>query len=327
MALSLAKYYRSVGNYKKSLDYRDVYFTLFEEIKEKQRNDIVYEFEEKYEAEKKEREITEQQLIILENKRQKNQFLVGLVVLAVLFIGALVFFRNRIKYQKTIAQQRAKLQNQKIIELQQENKIVALDSMLEGQEKERARIAQDLHDSLGGLLSSAKSYFQSTQTKEGGTRQRIEKTTSLIDEAASEVRRISHNMMPQALTISGVKDALNDIAEALKIEKYDVTFECKNLPELNSNQEIMVYRLIQELISNIKKHANASSVFIQLYAVDKEVFITVEDNGKGFDVNAIEQERGLGLESIKSRVAYLDGKVLWDSEIGKGTTVDISFAA
>ncbi len=308
-------------------DFLAASYVLYQELNENERHTAMEEMQAKFEVAQKEQLITEQKLAITRNIGDRNLLIVVIFSLLLLSLGLIIFYKNRLKYKERITQQNKELQKQEIVKLQQENRMTAMDSMLEGQEKERARIAQDLHDSLGGLLSSVKSYFQSTQIKDAGTAQRVEKTTSLIDEVASEVRRISHNMMPQALVISGVEDALNDIAIALKVEKYDVSFECKDLPQLKANQEIMLYRLVQELINNIKKHAEANSIFIQLYAVNKKVFVTVEDDGKGFDIQAKNKENGLGLKSINSRVAYLNGEILWHSEMGKGTTVDISFAA
>jgi len=214
-------------------------------------------------------------------------------------------------------------QQQEIVKLQQENRLTAINSMVDGQEKERARIAKDLHDGLGGLLSSVKSHFLATQ--ENKDKKTVEKTETLIDQACSEVRRISHNMMPHALVISGLEDGLKDIAERLEVANYEITLEINQIPKLDPTKEVMVYRLVQEFISNIKKHANASSIFIQLYAHDKTVYLMIEDNGKGFDISSLKNKKGLGLQSIESRVAYLNGSIDWDSKIGNGTTVNVSF--
>lgn len=200
-----------------------------------------------------------------------------------------------------------------------------MNSMIEGQEKERTRIAKDLHDGLGSLLSSVKSHFLVTVNDVNTNT--AKKTEALIDSACSEVRRISHNMMPHALAISGLEDGVKDIAERLTVSGYDVSLEINSLPKLDSTKEVIVYRLVQEITSNIKKHAEAKSIFIQLYAHDSEVHLTIEDNGKGFDLKEIEDKKGLGLQNIESRVAYLNGEIDWDTEKGRGTTINIKFAS
>lgn len=300
-------------------------YAMDQELNKDTRLVAMEEMQTKFDVVQKEQLITEQNLKIEKNKAQRNLLVVGLLSLFLLILAIIAFYRKRIKYRAKITQQEKELQQEKITKLQQENRITALDSMIAGQEQERARIAQDLHDSLGGLLSSVKSYFQASQQQDKNT-DTVSKTTSLLDQASNEVRRISHNMMPHALTIAGLKDAIADIGERLEKEKYKVTLEINDLPKLDETQEIMIYRLVQELVFNIKKHAQAKDVFIQLYAHDDTVHLTVEDDGKGFDLSTIISD-GIGLKGVKSRVAYLNGDVVWDSEPGKGTTVHINFAA
>ena len=195
--------------------------------------------------------------------------------------------------------------------------------MIEGQEAERLRIAKDLHDSLGGLLSTVKAHFTTIQ-KEIEQLEKLnitEKTNSLIDEACIEVRRISHNMMPHALSISGLKGAIEDIATNLREEDFQVTLEIDELPEMENTREVMIYRLIQEIISNIRKHANAKSVLIQLLSHEDGLNLLMEDDGKGFDYDAAIAKGGLGLKSINSRVQFLDGNIEWDSHVERGTSV------
>lgn len=313
---------KKLGNASSSLKYFEKYTDLKDSIFNEKNVRNFTKISMQYEFDKKE---AEQNLIIAENIRQRNRLIGFSAVLVLLGILAIVFYRKRLKYQNTIALQEKELKNQEIIKLQQENRLTAVNSMIDGQEKERARIAKDLHDGLGGLLSSVKSHFLATQ--ETKNQQTIEKTETLIDEACTEVRRISHNMMPHALVISGLEDGLKDIAEQLEIADHDVTLEINKIPKLNSTKEVMVYRLVQEIISNIKKHAKAKSIFIQLYSKNNMVFLTIEDDGLGFDFKKAKTKKGLGLKNIESRVAYLNGNIDWDTKIGSGTTVNISFQA
>ena len=286
----------------------------------------IAELEVKFDTEKKEKEIAEQQLIIQTESKKKNQILISAIGLGLLLLLSILFFRKRLKDQKTIAQQQESIRNQEIIELQQKNKLLALNSMIEGQEAERLRIAQDLHDSLGGLLSTVKAHFTTIQNEIKQLEQlNIAGTTNqLIDEACLEVRRISHNMMPHALSISGLEGTLEDMSENLKKQGYNVSLEMTQVPKLETTKEVMVYRLVQELIANINKHANAKSILIQLLGLKNELTLIVEDDGQGFNYQEAIEQGGLGLKSIESRVEYLDGTIDWDSVKNEGTTITIN---
>ncbi|WP_432411565.1 tetratricopeptide repeat-containing sensor histidine kinase [Rasiella sp. SM2506] len=324
--LTLAKMSAATTNYKEAYDYKILQGSLQDSVtSEKMRRNIA-ELEIEFETEKKERKILSQQLELEKQTRQKNQTRYGLIVLGVLALLLFFFFKYRLTSQKTIALQMQAIQQQKITELQQKNKLLALNSMIEGQEAERLRIAKDLHDSLGGLLSTVKAHFTTIQNefKQIEKMNLADKTTKLIDEAVIEVRRISHNMMPQALSISGLKGAIEDLGLQLQQEGYETNVEFVNLPEKTEpTKEVMLYRLLQELLSNIRKHSKAKQVTIQLIGYENEVTILVEDDGRGFNYNEQVENGGLGLKSINSRVQFLDGTIDWYSVIGRGTTVMI----
>ncbi|HBR54855.1 MAG TPA: hypothetical protein DEA82_12005, partial [Flavobacteriaceae bacterium] len=269
----------------------------------------------------------EQELVLQNEKRLKRNILAGLITLAVFSIVIILFLRKRMQYKNKLALQTETLQQQKITELQQKNKLIAMNSMIEGQEAERLRIAKDLHDSLGGLLSTVKAHFTTIQNEieQLDALDLTGKTNALIDEACIEVRRISHNMMPHALSLSGLKGAIEDLGTHLQEQGYSVNVEIDNLPEaLEPTKEVMIYRLIQEIISNIRKHAQASSILIQLIGHKNEVNLLVEDNGRGFTYETALAKGGLGLKSINSRVAYLDGTIDWDTQPNNGTSLTIN---
>ncbi len=319
----LHKAHSSLGNYKASLENHEIYTRVKDSVFNEKNIRKFTQVGMQYEFDKKE---AEQQLIIDRKNRQKNQILVGLIALGVFALTLFIFFRKRLKYQKTISKQKEILQQQKYIELQQQNKLTAMSSMIEGQEAERLRIAKDLHDSLGGLLSTVKAHFGSIQKECEDVNEvpLTKKTNDLIDEACIEVRRISHNMMPHALSISGLEGAVQDIAERLNDQNYSATVEVNNLPKLETTREVMVYRLVQEIVSNIRKHAKAKNIFIQLFGHQDEINLIVEDDGNGFDYEKAVSNGGLGLKSINSRVAFLDGTIEWDTHPGRGTNININ---
>jgi signal transduction histidine kinase len=322
----LSRINAQASDYREAFNYLKQETVLRDSIKSDQMQRNVAELEVKFDTEQKERKIAQQDLQLEKETKQKNQILTGLAALGIILVITFIFFRSRLSYQRTIAAQTEDLQKQKIKELQQQNKLLALNSMIEGQEAERLRIAKDLHDSLGGLLSTVKAHFTTIQNEiEQLEKLNItEKTNSLIDEACIEVRRISHNMMPHALSISGLKGAVDDIAENMREEGFEVTLEIRDLPELESTREIIIYRLIQEITSNIRKHANASTILLQVLGYNKEINLIIEDNGSGFDYEKALSKNGLGIKSINSRVDFLDGTIEWDTMPGKGTSISIN---
>lgn len=323
----LSKMFVDTNNYKEAFKAKELEYKLRDKISSGKMQTNISELEIKYDTEKKEREILQQKTTIQKKNSQRNLMIFGIIALGILFLVSTLFFRNKLKLQKQLTIQNEAIQKQKIKELNQQNKLFALNSMIEGQEAERLRIAKDLHDSLGGLLSTVKTHFNIIQTeiKQLEELNITQKTNDLIDEACIEVRRISHNMMPHALSISGLEGAIEDLGERLSEEGYQTTVEIKNLaPKIDETKKAMMYRLVQEIISNIKKHADAKTILIQLIGHKDGINIMIEDDGKGFDYLKALQKDGLGLKSINSRVEFLDGKIDWDSQINKGTSIIIN---
>ncbi|MFC7358511.1 histidine kinase [Jejudonia soesokkakensis] len=314
-------------NYQDAYTYRILQASLEDSIISENTKRNIAKLEIEFETEKKERQIAEQKLELEQKERQRKMIQYGLIALGVLLVLSLFFFRYRLKSQHTISTQNEAIQKQKITDLQQKNKLLAMSSMIEGQEAERLRIAKDLHDSLGGLLSTVKAHFTAIQNeiKQLEALNITEKTNHLIDEACVEVRRISHNMMPHALSIAGLQGAIEDAGAHLNSQGYNTTVEIKNLPRrLSETREVMIYRLIQEILSNIRKHAKAKSILIQLLGHEDLINLIVEDDGKGFVYETAVMKGGLGLKSINSRVQFLDGTIDWDTSPGNGTLITIT---
>jgi len=285
------------------------------------------EMQAKFDVKGKSNELKISNLKLNEQTRQRNILLYGAIGLALFTLTIFFFLKNKIRTNKKIAEQGKAIQKQKITELQQNNKLLALSSMIEGQEAERLRIAKDLHDSLGGLLSTVKTHFTNMQKKCDGLSEipLTKKTNQLVDEACMEVRRISHNMMPHALSISGLQGAIEDLGEQLNEQGYHTIVEVSSsLKNIDETKKVMLYRLVQEIISNIRKHAQAKTILIQILRHKKEVSLLIEDDGKGFNYKKAIANGGIGLKSINSRVEFLDGKIVWDSQTDKGTTVIIN---
>lgn len=320
-------------NYLDTKQYKNAYFaksmvdSLNYSIVNEKSQLRIKELEIEFETNQKEKEIIEKNSIIQKDKNQKLIFLFGIISLATLLILSSVFFINKIKLQKKLTIQKEAIKEQKIKELEQKNKVLAMQHMIEGQEDERLRIAKDLHDSLGGLLSTVKTHFEILQKeiKQIDELNITKKTNQLIDEACVEIRRISHNMMPHSLSISGLKGAIEDLSEHLQKKGIHTILEIKNLPEdIDNTKKTMMYRLLQEIISNVIKHSNAKTILIQLLGLQEGINIIIEDDGIGFNYNEAINNGGLGLKSINSRVEFLNGTISWDSQNNRGTSIIIN---
>ena len=315
-------------NYKDAFDLQSSFVDLKDSLLNAEKFRIVQDLESKYQRANQEIKIQKQQAEIDKKTVQRNYFIIAALLLSLLAGLAIFLLRYRIRKNRQIHEQDHLIQKQKIKDMEKEKKILTLAAMIEGQETERTRIAKDLHDGLGGLLSTVKAHFNVIQEKI----QELEKinvynkTNNFIDQAVEEVRRISHNLMPGALRLGGLNSAVEEIAESLKsAHKYRVDLEINGLDErLEENIEVFIYRVIQEAVNNIVKHAETDHVFLQISKFDEEVSIVIEDNGKGFDVSNATESKGIGLKSMQSRVEYLGGNFDILSNPGKGTTISIN---
>ena len=300
-------------------------YALQDTLNDETRLAAMEEMQTRFDVRQKEAELKISQLELSERTRQRNALRLGAILLGCLAV--LIFFglRSRIRINQKIADQRAELQRQRIKQLEQEKKMAALHAMLEGQEQERSRIANDLHDGLGGLLSAVKSHFGAS-IKEPGNQDLQQTVNQLIDNACGEVHRISHNMMPRILSLSGLHGAIESLAQQLQRGGLDCELEMIGLKEaeLSDTKATSIYRIIQELANNVVKHADAKSLFLQIIQREGNFTIIVEDDGCGFSVEEALQKDGLGLASIAARVEHLHGSIHWDSVPGEGTTVSLS---
>jgi signal transduction histidine kinase len=284
----------------------------------------------KHQAGEKEKDI---RLLEIENRSVLQRILltksalyfvgIGCLALLIALYYVIRFYTQRIKVEKIINDQQHEIDLQKIRELEDNIKISSMQSMIVGQEKERERIATDLHDSLGGLLSAVKLQFDHVKTKLNGQENIIQyqKATSLLDTAVEEVRNISRNLQPGALKDLGLVSAIKDLINRFDGENYpEIFFQYYNLDErLDDMTSLSIYRIIQELINNTIKHAEANEILIQLIKEGQEIVIEYEDDGKGIDISR-QKRKGMGLDNINSRVNYLKGTISINSSTGEGVS-------
>ncbi|HUM51902.1 MAG TPA: sensor histidine kinase [Chitinophagales bacterium] len=279
----------------------------------------------KYESEKKEQQLKLQNAVIRQERLWKY-ILFGLIA-TLLLIGFIAqkAYRNK---QKLLLSEK-QLQEQKITQLENEKQLAATQAVLKGQEEERSRLAKDLHDGLGGILSGVKYSFNNMKqqfilTEENATA--FEKSMSMLDESISELRRVAHNMMPETLMKLSLSEALQDYCQQVQQNStVQITYQSFGLEtiELDNTVKTTTYRIVQELINNILKHAASTHVMVQLLAKENKLNITVEDNGKGFDIKQLSLVNGIGYRNMRSRVDFLKGKLDVQSRVGEGTSVYI----
>jgi signal transduction histidine kinase len=204
---------------------------------------------------------------------------------------------------------------------------MAAQSVMVGQEKERERIARELHDGIGVLLSTASIHCSSVEEKsDPKTSEMLKKANKLLKDASKEVREISHNMMPGVLSKFGLREAIEDLFEDVEDAgeiKVDLQITCKD-QRLAENMEIMIYRVIQEMLNNTIKHAKATLISLTISRTEHALFINYKDNGVGFDENQLPHGKNIGLSGIRSRIEYLGGKVALISQPGEGTSYSVS---
>jgi len=243
-----------------------------------------------------------------------------------LFMMALLFYAYR-QRSKTLTQQRH-LHRLEMEQVQQQHEISNLTAMLSGQEQERSRLARDLHDGLGGLLSGTKIELSAvfSRVNDAAAREKVTRSLNQLDAAVNELRRVAHNLMPELLLKYGLTEAIREYCNRMSHGDLEVAAEIVSYTDsLDTNRQVVVYRIIQELVNNAMKHAEAKHILIQLAQADGTLYLTVEDDGKGFDVATLDGRKSAGIHNVQSRLDYLKGHLNLISEPGMGTTVEIEF--
>ncbi|HEX3934617.1 MAG TPA: tetratricopeptide repeat protein [Puia sp.] len=290
------------------------------------------DIEGKYSLNKKQVEIdglNEQKRIQQLTLRQRMMTIWGLGVL-VLVIGftGMLYYRNY-QNKKSLLIADNLLREQRIAELEKEKQLLAAQAVLQGQVEERTRLAKDLHDGLGSILSSAKYSFINIKDNlviSGENAAAFEKSMAILDTSISELRRVAHNMMPEALIKFGLDTALRDFCNSVdQSGALHLTYQSYDLDEatIPAITSAAIYRIIQELVNNSIRHSAASDALVQLVRKDGTLSITVEDNGRGFDSRILAKNAGMGYLNLENRVAYLNGAIDIRTSPGNGTSVHI----
>ncbi|MBK7668901.1 MAG: sensor histidine kinase [Sphingobacteriaceae bacterium] len=315
----ISEIYEAMGNPIKALEHYKKYKVAKDSVENNENDKKIVRAEMNYKFEKQRQEekillAKKEARIIEELKYQKVLWwsgILGVILVASIAFILLVNYRRKIKTNNLIALQKEEISRQK--------------AGIEGQEEERNRISKELHDGLGGSLAAIKLNLERIGSLEKGHSKEIEKIISNVSEACKEVRTISHNLSPFSITNNLLLEALQDLVSKFNVPgKLSISLECFPEKEINKvSQEVKneLYRITQECLNNIVKHANANRVNIGMLVEENYLYLSIEDNGKGFDSASI--KKGIGLKNIKTRVDLLKGDISIDSKAGRGTAINI----
>lgn len=305
----LAEIQAKSKNFSAAYDEQRLYSKIKDSLFQTEKSNQMAELQTKYETEKKEKELDIQKLVISEQNltlERKQTYIIGLISLLTLLTIVVILWRSRLKLK----------QQQRIEQQQRAHQEELTTSVIELQERERSRFAQDLHDGFGQMITALKFQFQNTssQTKD---------SSQLISQMHDEIRNVSFALSPQVLVRDGLIQALKELSERLnKSGKVSLTVQSTGLENrLNANTEITIYRICQEWINNVLKYSGAKTIILQLVSHPQELLLTIEDDGEGFDASILETGKGNGWRNIQSRALVLKGEVEIDTQSGrKGST-------
>nr|WP_321411287.1 sensor histidine kinase [uncultured Allomuricauda sp.] len=259
----------------------------------------------------------------LDTKRKQNRnWLIVASIALILGTGIAILLQKNTTKKRLLAEQEAQLKQQRVENLLKEQELVSIDAMIEGQEKERQKVAGELHDDLGSLMATIKLHFDNAKVNKKDPS--LQNAQKLLEEAYQKIRSIAHNKNSGVMSHQGLLPAINKMAQIIsETNALDVTVEDFGLGDrLENSLELSIFRMIQELVANAIKHADATKVSIQITQHEDNLNIIIEDNGKGFDRSKLKKEQsGMGLTNIEKRVEHLEGNFTVDSVLGKGTSI------
>ncbi len=325
--------YEALGDYEKAFYHIYEYKILQDRINAELQDIKVSELQIFYETKEKqlENQALKNQNSLLESKRKINLLVVFVLigVLISIIVISLLTIKNA-KKKQLIAEQEKLIEKQKLATTLKEHELQNIDLMLESQENERIKMANELHDNLGSMLATLKLNFQNLKRQKEGLideeNKLYEKTDHLIEEAYQKVRDMAHFKNSGIIGNEGLVPAVKKMADKMSVlnllEMNVIPFGLKD--RLDNKLEVSLFRMIQELCTNIIKHAKASEVNIYLTQHNgTDINLIIEDNGIGFDPKAVKSSDGMGLKNIEKKVEQMGGTFSIDTIKDKGTTIII----
>ncbi len=318
---SLAEVYMAQNDYPKYHYFAQKHDSVSNLIVNEKILRATQDLELKYETEKKQSQI----LLLEKDKKLRNVSIIGLLIIMFLLSVKGFFFIRNLNRKRQLVEKDAELKAQRISELETERQLTATQALLQGEEAERKRLARDLHDGLGGMLSVIK--LNLTNMKGNAILPEtdipaFENALEMLDGSIRELRRVAHNLMPESLMRYGLKAALSDFCGSIDIVKLHYF---GNDQRMDERYEVAIFRIAQELVNNAIKHSKSRQINVQVIQEQERINLVVQDNGIGFNPDKLKDMNTSGLSSIRSRVESLKGQLDFFSEPQKGTEVQVNF--
>lgn len=317
---SLRNLHAVTGDYKNAYALMTQYLGISREVLNRQNKKEINELEIKYQTAQKEKEILNKENELNHQKTVKYSLLIGFLVILLPVIGLLYMYYQKLQAQSKLNATMEEMNRQKIATLLKEKELELLKASVSGQEKERKRIAGELHDSIGGNLAAIKLQL-SNQTGVN----RLETLIRQVNDTYHQVRDLSHDLVPQKFSNTGFTELITGYIRQFNVPGNAIisfhAFPSEEIERIGTSLKVEIYKIIQELITNAQKHSQASKVEIQLTQLDGMLKLLFEDNGQGFSVETVKY--GIGFQNIRERLKLFDGILSIDAFPSKGTVIDI----
>lgn len=313
---NIAEVYESIGNFRKALSWEKINHayndTIFNENKARQ----IAELNTQYETERTQQQLALSQAQVDRRTAERDGYLIALAVFLALAIVLVWIYSQRQKAVHSLRKKEKDLHSRRINELLLEQEVSSLNAMLDGQETERKRISQELHDRVGSLLTAAKYAFEGNGSDP--------ESLGLLDNALEETRTLSHSLASGVLAKFGLVAAISDLKDSIESERaIRLVYETKGFEgRIDQAIEIDLYRILQELVSNTLKYANAQEITIRLEQTSHAVHIYYTDDGKGFNTDTV--AGGIGLKNIEARCKKYNGQLAIESQPTKGMQLTLT---
>ncbi|WP_111706491.1 tetratricopeptide repeat-containing sensor histidine kinase [Lutibacter citreus] len=323
--INMAYAYSGLKNFKKAFEYQDKYFSLNDSLQKELKYRAISEIESKYNLATQERENE-----IEKAKRKDAEVLTYGLSLAVilLLVGVYILFKlnklNKKNHQLQIDQEHL-INQSKIEKIKSDSQSQIISATLDGRLNERKKIASVLHDNVSALLSATNLHlFASKKKMNGNVPVEIEKAQNILEEASEQIRDLSHKLISSVLVNFGLSVAIHDLCEKSSNSKINLQYQSEEVGRFDGDFELKIFNITNECINNILKHSNAANGVVNLKQLKGSLILKVLDDGKGFNIDKIHLNNGVGLRQIEARIKNLKGKIDIISSENKGTQIIIS---
>ncbi len=317
----LSSAYSAIGDYRSAWEEQKAYSLVKDSMKKLENIRTISQMEVKYQVAERNKELAEKEMAIAlrdSSIKTKNMWIGGIFAsIILLMLTGILLYRQHLQKQRI-----------QLLQMQQEKEVSLLHAMIDGEEKERKRLAVELHDGIGGLLGTIRMQLGAAlRSRSSATgNEGFKEILSLLDDAYSELRKTAHNLMPEILDQEGLEIAIGMFCDRIrKADNIEIIFETVGtIPRLKPRLELALYRIVQELLHNIMKHAQASEAIVQLAFINDRLGITVEDNGKGMgSIVNNGSLAGMGIKTIQDRINGIGGKFDIFSSPGEGSSINL----